>query len=67
MGGGERLNNWPMYLTWQKDRMEVAWVPTTDHPDEEAEMSNDGDGDYLWKHVLWLRADRSRFEELGKA
>ena len=36
--------------------MEAAWVPTTDDRNEEAEMSEDGDGVCHWKHVVWLRA-----------
>ncbi|KAL2193977.1 hypothetical protein P885DRAFT_80752, partial [Corynascus similis CBS 632.67] len=62
-----RLNNWPMNLTWQEDRMEGAWIPTTYDPNEEAEMSEDGNGDGHWKHVLWLRAYNARFDELGTA
>ncbi|KAJ4307319.1 hypothetical protein N0V88_000702 [Collariella sp. IMI 366227] len=62
-----RLNKWPMYLTWQEDRMEAAWVPTTDDHDESAKMRKDGDGVCHWKHVLWLRAHKARFEELATA
>ncbi|KAL2166210.1 hypothetical protein VTG60DRAFT_3125 [Thermothelomyces hinnuleus] len=60
-----RLNKWPMCLTWQEDRMEGAWVPTTDDHDEEAEISKGGNGVCRWKHVLWLRAHRARIEELA--
>jgi hypothetical protein len=59
-----RLKNWPTYLTWREDRMEAAWVPTTDDSNEEAEMSEDGG--YHWKHVLWLRAHKARFDKLAK-
>ncbi|KAL2016712.1 hypothetical protein VTK56DRAFT_3141 [Thermocarpiscus australiensis] len=54
------LNNWHMYLTWQKDRMEAAWVPTTGQSNEEAKMSEDGKGVCHWKHDLWTRAHKAR-------
>ncbi|RYP14218.1 hypothetical protein DL765_006538 [Monosporascus sp. GIB2] len=47
--------------------MEAAWVPTTDDPEEEVEMSKGGDGDHHWKHVLWLRAHKARFDKLAMA
>ncbi|KAL2127440.1 hypothetical protein VTI74DRAFT_10744 [Chaetomium olivicolor] len=59
-----RFNKRPMCLTWQEDRMEAAWVPTTNDPDK-ANMSEDGDGVCHWKHVLCLRAHRARVEDLG--
>ncbi|KAL2168266.1 hypothetical protein VTG60DRAFT_234 [Thermothelomyces hinnuleus] len=62
-----RFNKWPMNLTWQKDGEEAAWVPTTDSPDEEAEMSKNGDSDLHWMFVLWLRARNARFNELATA
>jgi hypothetical protein len=61
-----RLNKWPMHLTWQEDRMEAAWVPTTDDPDK-ANMSEDGDGVCHWKRVLWLRARKAQFDKLATA
>jgi hypothetical protein len=57
----ERLNKLPICLIWQEDRIEAAWVPTTDDPGQ-AKMSEDGDGVCHWKHVVWLRARRARFE-----
>jgi hypothetical protein len=44
--------------------MEAAWVPTTKHRNEKAEMGMDGE--YHWKHVLWLRAHKARFDKLAK-
>jgi hypothetical protein len=62
-----RPNKWPMNLRWQEDRMEATWVPTTDDPDQEAEISEDGDGVCHWNHVLWLRAHKTRFDKLVTA